>query len=219
MKKGSLLAVRRGRPRNVERRRAIVQVALNLFADHGYAGTSMREIARQCGIGDTLLYRYYASKREILDAVVDHVFDAFHALEAALARIDRQVEMPREFLHAAGATYLQHLDECDASYALWFESLPLSAEQRAKLGRTQENAFCAIADGLRRRGSWRDPYVAARTFTGALLGLMLFQKRARFEVATSALRSLFLEELVALVMAGAEDSAVDEPEPLERPRV
>jgi len=53
-----------------ERRRAIVQAAVPLFARRGFAGTTTREIAEAAGISEALMFRHFPSKqalyREIL---------------------------------------------------------------------------------------------------------------------------------------------------------
>jgi len=53
-----------------ERRKAIVQAAVPLFARKGFAGTTTRELAEAAGISEALLFRHFPSKqllyREIL---------------------------------------------------------------------------------------------------------------------------------------------------------
>ena len=51
----------------------ILETALELFAQRGYLGTSMSDIAKQLGITKAALYKHYASKREILDRIVERM--------------------------------------------------------------------------------------------------------------------------------------------------
>jgi AcrR family transcriptional regulator len=51
-------------------RARIEEAALRLFADRGYAGTSMAEIAAAADVASANLYRYFASKEALFDAVV-----------------------------------------------------------------------------------------------------------------------------------------------------
>ena len=51
----------------------IVDVALELFAQSGYLGTSMSDIAKQLGITKGALYKHYTGKQEILDSIVDRM--------------------------------------------------------------------------------------------------------------------------------------------------
>lgn len=51
----------------------ILETALELFAQSGYLGTSMSDIAARLGITKGALYKHYASKQEILDCIVDRM--------------------------------------------------------------------------------------------------------------------------------------------------
>lgn len=51
----------------------ILETALELFAQSGYLGTSMSDIAKQLGITKAALYKHYTSKQEILDRIVERM--------------------------------------------------------------------------------------------------------------------------------------------------
>ena len=51
----------------------ILETALALFAQSGYLGTSMHDIAKELGITKGALYKHYASKQEILDSIVERM--------------------------------------------------------------------------------------------------------------------------------------------------
>ncbi|HEX6500915.1 MAG TPA: helix-turn-helix domain-containing protein [Micromonosporaceae bacterium] len=52
-------------------RRRILDGAASAFAKRGYAATSMEEIAATAGVSKLLLYRDFAGKRELYQAVLD----------------------------------------------------------------------------------------------------------------------------------------------------
>jgi AcrR family transcriptional regulator len=62
----------------------IIEAALLLFADYGYEGTSVRQIAQQAGIAQGLLYNYFASKEqllvEIMERGMNYALKAFEAI-------------------------------------------------------------------------------------------------------------------------------------------
>lgn len=58
-----------------ETKAKIPEVALKLFSQNGYLGTSMSDIAAQLGITKPALYKHYASKREILKSIVKRMSD------------------------------------------------------------------------------------------------------------------------------------------------
>ena len=51
----------------------ILETALELFAQSGYLGTSMSDIAGELGITKGALYKHYTSKQEILNSIVERM--------------------------------------------------------------------------------------------------------------------------------------------------
>jgi AcrR family transcriptional regulator len=66
-------------------RRAVLDSARALFADRGYAGTSLQDIADATGVGKANVYYYFRTKDAILDALLE---ERIAALAAALDRAD-----------------------------------------------------------------------------------------------------------------------------------
>jgi AcrR family transcriptional regulator len=64
---------RPGRPRKADAsdtKTTLQHAALRLFAQNGYAGTSIRAIAREVGLSESVLYAHFASKQAIFNAVL-----------------------------------------------------------------------------------------------------------------------------------------------------
>lgn len=55
-------------------RERILEVALHLFSDRGYAGTSIRDIAEELDITKAAVHYHFAAKEQIVMALVDPVF-------------------------------------------------------------------------------------------------------------------------------------------------
>jgi len=84
---------RRGRPpepglREV-RQQAIVRAAYHVLAERGYERSSISDIARAAGVGQGTVYRYFESKRELLD----HVFDYAVSRVAGALQIDALADL------------------------------------------------------------------------------------------------------------------------------
>jgi AcrR family transcriptional regulator len=70
-------------------RGAVLDAACCLFADRGYRGTSMKDIAEALGVRAPSLYNHVTSKQDILFAIMDKAMDrALAALEEALAGVE-----------------------------------------------------------------------------------------------------------------------------------
>ena len=61
------------------RRREIEDAASSLFHEHGYSGTSVRDIARAVDIQGASLYAHVASKQEVLWSIVERTAARFEA--------------------------------------------------------------------------------------------------------------------------------------------
>lgn len=52
-------------------RQRILDQALVLFAEHGFAGTSMRQLARAVGLRESSIYNHFVGKEEIYSTLID----------------------------------------------------------------------------------------------------------------------------------------------------
>lgn len=64
---------RPGRPRKTvagDTKEELLRTAVRLFARHGFAGTSIRAIAREVGLSESVLYAHFDSKQAVFDAAM-----------------------------------------------------------------------------------------------------------------------------------------------------
>jgi AcrR family transcriptional regulator len=57
-----------------DRRRHLVETAIRAFTEGSYRGTTTAEIARAAGVSEPILYRHFASKRDLYLAALEHVW-------------------------------------------------------------------------------------------------------------------------------------------------
>ena len=75
-------------------RQRILEIAVDLFIEQGYAGTSVRDISERLGMTKGSLYYHFASKEEVLNALVAPLLEDLDqfVLDAAVAgKIDRDL--------------------------------------------------------------------------------------------------------------------------------
>lgn len=70
------------------RRREIEDAASSLFHEHGYSGTSVRDIARAVDIQGASLYAHVTSKQEVLWLIVERTAARFEAAADAVEAAD-----------------------------------------------------------------------------------------------------------------------------------
>jgi AcrR family transcriptional regulator len=73
--------------RTAERRRELMPVVAQAFAELGYRGASTAELARRCGVQELILYRLWPDKRAMFLAAIEQVFErSLHAWTLRLAK-------------------------------------------------------------------------------------------------------------------------------------
>ena len=77
-----------------ERRTAVVETACRVFAKSSYRGSTTAQIAREKGVTEPVLYRHFASKRELYLACLAAAWDQLRLLwDEALEREEDPAEL------------------------------------------------------------------------------------------------------------------------------
>lgn len=96
--------VRRGRgrpPAGLELDEAtLLRGALEAFAEHGYEGTSVRDIGRRLGLSHALLGLRFGSKQDLWFAAMDHAFQPWQRSFEALDATADDLDLLRAGIHA-----------------------------------------------------------------------------------------------------------------------
>lgn len=80
-----------GRLKAAERKASILAVAKVLFADKGFHGVSVDEIARRLGVSPAVLYQHFSSKEDLYEAVLNSISGQRESYVTAI------VEEPSDF--------------------------------------------------------------------------------------------------------------------------
>jgi AcrR family transcriptional regulator len=85
-------------------RQDILDAALDLFATHGFFGTSTRDIARKVGVRESALYHHFPSKAAILEGLLQ-VLGPGQAFRLASIDVDELLKSvePQQLLQNLGA--------------------------------------------------------------------------------------------------------------------
>lgn len=156
-----------------ERREQLCKIAMRLFSERGFRGTTTKEIATAAGVSEAVIFKHFSNKDELYASILDHKACS-HPLNDPFADIIEKIEQNDDFgvFYTMALKVLQHHeDDVD------FMRLMLhSALEGHELARTFfENFITYIYDFLgsyiRRRqeeGEFRelDPRVVIRAFMG-----------------------------------------------------
>ena len=163
----------------ISRRRAIEDAASDLFREHGYAGTSIRDIARALSVQGASLYAHVTSKEEVLWAIVDRAASRFEAAAHA-AEADAESRRPGDPTEALGALVRAHVDvltaDVDAAGVFVHEWRSLDPEHRQAI-LDRRDAYEArflrrVEDGIAVGAfAMTDPAIATSTLLSAVNGV------------------------------------------------
>jgi AcrR family transcriptional regulator len=126
------------------RKAEILSAAAELFAQQGFAGTSVRDIANACGILSGSIYHHFSAKEELVEEIFAAYFDELTArwdvvlaepwdartkleamLRAAIENVDRHTAAARLFTHEW--LDLRHIGDFEARWediqSLWLKLL------------------------------------------------------------------------------------------------
>jgi AcrR family transcriptional regulator len=162
-----------------ERRRHLIETAIRLFTDGSYRGTTTAEIARAAGVSEPILYRHFASKRELYLAALEHVW------AKARAGWERQLDLTPDACAAIEAIGKGHVSVRSPKLQLaelWVQALSEASEDpelRRHLRRHMREVQDFVA-GLIRRGQEQGAIAAERDadseawimLAGGILGMV-----------------------------------------------
>lgn len=150
------------------------EAALGLFARHGYAAVSMREIAGEVGVGAGALYNHFATKQDLL---VELMTAHMEALLAAWAETNDADLPPADRLEAFSRFHIRfHADRADEVFVAYMELRSLERpnfHRIEKMRREYEAALETILTDGAATGAFRieDPRVAAMAIIAMLTGV------------------------------------------------
>ena len=161
-----------GRPKREEhrlaRRQAILEAAMKLFTQRGYAAATIRGIAREAAIAQGTIYLYFPSKRDILLALYRSM--VLESMEEILARPEQEDD--EAFLTTLLTDRIRRFRQNPRAVRFAFTELPFHKGLREKFYREialeQVNRLRSFLHDRITRGKFRPlrTEVAARAFQG-----------------------------------------------------
>jgi AcrR family transcriptional regulator len=162
------VAARRKRADGDATRARLFDAAVRLFAERGYAETSVDQIARAAGVAKGTFFVHFATKDAVVTELVrNQVRSARHARDRAIAKGGTPIDALRATVMALGA-------EVAADRELGRVVIAANI-LNPKLGGFAESVFGGIVaemmDDVRaaQRGNLLDPAIEAETIAGTLL--------------------------------------------------
>ncbi len=150
-------------------KRAVLTAALGLFVERGLGGTTIRDIARESGFSNPVLFKWFEGR----DALVRSLFvRCYQPMVGALTEVVRGPGLYRTRIDRAARLLLGLMDRELVTFLFVHENMRLLwPKVRGELeGQTLASRMGELFDGLRqeRGGSAPDPRLLASAFLGTL---------------------------------------------------
>ncbi len=124
------------------RRRQLFEVALSLFADHGYAATTMDDIAEAAGVTKPLVYQHFDSNRALYLELMNVFSDE---LVTQIVNATATAEGPRQQVELGFAAYFKLMVDNEQAFRLLYgRETPGDVDLGAALRRVEETIANAI---------------------------------------------------------------------------
>ncbi|UCF04492.1 MAG: TetR/AcrR family transcriptional regulator [bacterium] len=185
-----------------ERRRAkelILSGAMELFADYGYEGTSVKQIADRAKLSVGKLYLHFESKEDIFRELLENYLGEFHRKRDERCNPD---DSPLDQLRCRLAVAIDHLRDNSKLLLIFINENPMRLKGLVK---NEMCNYCAHVAGLIKQaiecGEMRDedPEAVSAILIGAIHRLMyMFAESgntAAFNTAASLIDRIILKPL------------------------
>jgi len=159
-----------------DRRQQIIDVAIRLFSQKGFRGTTTKEIALAAGVNEAIIFRHFATKRDLYSAIIDQKACATEMV-AKQAEVTRAIEHrnDRKLFEILALHILEVHDHDETFMRLMFYSALEGHELSDMFFRNQvAERYREVANYIKERineGAFRkvDPQIAVRAFFGMVI--------------------------------------------------
>jgi AcrR family transcriptional regulator len=182
-----------------DRREDILQTSLHLFAEKGFHGTSMRDIARSADITEGLIYHYFESKRDLFRAIIEEY--SFLPLLRTLPDLAGQLDL-RGLLIVLARGFFDVLRRNTELTRLLLQEVQVFPEEKEAffadaVGESIQELARIFDDRMNEKARKQvDPEVAARLFFNALLAFFVEQEILGGKHLLPANESTYIDHLV-----------------------
>jgi AcrR family transcriptional regulator len=190
-----------------DRKKQLLEIAMKLFSDQGFDGTTTREIAEAAGVNEALIFRHFRTKEDLFWAVLSDRVER-RGRNRRIRELAKSEGDFREVLVAIAETLLDRTDDDAAVTRLLFYSALRNRELSHRFFRTYgQEKFETLADHIRvgiAAGRLREvnPAIAARSFLGMIVYHYLVEEVFGVPHAQALSTRELAEELVSIFIEG-----------------
>lgn len=160
-----------------DRRLQILDVAVQLFSQKGFRGTTTKEIALAAGVNEAIIFRHFTTKSELYAAIIDSKGEQgrMHEMHAQIAEAIAARDDKRVFETLAFRMLDFHAQDETPMRVLYYSALEGNELSQMIFRNHIAAVHKLLADYIKlriREGAFRkvDPMTAIRGFMGMVMG-------------------------------------------------
>ncbi|MGI8576890.1 MAG: TetR/AcrR family transcriptional regulator [Nocardioidaceae bacterium] len=109
---------------SAERREQLIDIARGLFAERGFEGASIEEIAARAGVSKPIVYEHFGGKEGLYAVVVDR--EVLQLL--AMMRFSLTAGQPRDLLEQAAFALLDYIEQSSDGFRILVRDSPIGSK-------------------------------------------------------------------------------------------
>ncbi len=200
----------------LETRRKLVNAAADLFVINGFDKTSMKQVAREAGVGDATIYKYFPNKDKLILGFYD--IRGADALEAYRNTDDLESYTFSEKLQLLIDTYLEQLiadrEFVDLTMKQFLKSPIALLKDELSVAKAYREEFKNLLDGINEENDYPEipmQTTVATLLTDYLLGITFYWMQDESEDFgnTTQLTDLSIAMIDAVLKSGLINKAMD----------
>jgi AcrR family transcriptional regulator len=186
-----------------KRRLQILETALTVFASNGFKGTSIKDIAEAAGISQGLMYHYFTSKDDLLEATVEH-----HSFLPQMRQIlvDTEGRSAQDVLNDLAMGFLKILDSKAGLVRILLqeiESNPMVKKAWSSLVREGVSLLREFIESRVAKGELR-PHKTEVTARSVLGIIFMYHLTQDILCSSQLTREEFVKEALNIILKGTE---------------
>jgi AcrR family transcriptional regulator len=127
------------------RRRQLLDVALQVFAERGFHDASMNDIAVMAGVTKPVLYQHFASKRELFTELLS---DVGRELQDTITKAVTAAETPHEMVELGFAAYFHFVNDHRNAFRLFYGGSMARDDEFSEVVNETETSVAALVAEL-----------------------------------------------------------------------
>ncbi|HEY7534380.1 MAG TPA: helix-turn-helix domain-containing protein, partial [Thermodesulfobacteriota bacterium] len=160
----------------------ILEVAMRLFAEKGFSGTTTREIAEKADVNEALIFRYFSTKKDLYGAIIERKIEEEPGVVEFTLESLRETRNDKQIFKSIAIRMFESVEK-DSTFIklLYFSALEGHELSDMFFESYVQHQRMLLSDYIKQRiyeGAFKnlDPLLAARAFIGMVANYIIVEE-------------------------------------------